>query len=115
MQGRSCRESCVADEKWGHRSIDSLDGAAEGTGEHLQLGRRHDGPVELANEFLSPSFDTGVPGAGKCCFDGVDELMGAGSARYRFTECDQRWQASRHNGLPGRQILIDLQRIDRER
>jgi hypothetical protein len=62
MQGRFCRESCVADEKSGHRSIDSLDGAADGTGEHAQPGRRYDGPIELANVLLSLSLPTGVPG-----------------------------------------------------
>jgi hypothetical protein len=70
MQGRSCSERCVADEKLGHGIIDSLDVVAEGSGEHAQLGLRHDRPIELANE---------------------------------------RRLASRHNGLPGRQMLMHLQ------
>ena len=63
-EGRACNhatagKSNVADEKSGHRSIDSLDGAAEGTGEHAQPGRRYDGPIELANAFPSLSLPTG--------------------------------------------------------
>src|SRR5262249_25904851 len=63
-EGRACNhatagKSNVADEKSGHRSIDSLDGAAEGTGEHAQPGRRYDGPIELANVLPSLSLPTG--------------------------------------------------------